>query len=190
MKFKVFERVRATEALKTAEDAEKEASELLKSVEKAAYEAGKKSAEREVHRLESEAENFYTSYVADMKLARVDTPQEKEVTKAVQAYVDAEEKVEATVESYNSLAISLANEVKMYAEKAKKLADQAAQEQGSGSSNLAAKHMLEAQKLMHMAKEKKLRALKVRGLAERLDNQVLPSYKQAVGMAKAHAMQF
>ena len=182
--------LRATEALKTAEYAEKQASELLKSVEKAAYEAGKKSALREVHRLESEAENFYTSYVADMKLARVDMPQEKDVTRAVQVYVDAEEKVAATVESYNSLAISLANEVKMYAEKAKKIAAQAAQEQGSGSSNLAAKHMLEAQKLMHMAQEKKLRALKVRALAERLDGQVLPSYKQAVEMAKAHAMQF
>eukprot|EP00434_Breviolum_minutum_P025597 symbB.v1.2.022615.t1/scaffold1976.1/size93997/2 len=113
--------------------------------------------------------------------------QVEKVKQAQQPYKDAEQKVEGTVESYNSLAISLANEVIMYTDKAKKLADTAVQEQASGSAVLAAKHMLEATKLMHMAKEKKVRALKIRELAERLNSQILPSYKQAVDVAALHA---
>mmetsp|Transcript_25855 Transcript_25855/g.56665 ORF Transcript_25855/g.56665 Transcript_25855/m.56665 type:complete len:275 (+) Transcript_25855:32-856(+) len=182
---------RAEAGLKEAEAAQKQAEDLLKTVEETSYAAASKSARKELKRLETDAENHYKSYLSDMKLSRVPpvdhAAQVEELKKAEKPYVDAEQKVEATVESYNSLAISLANEVIMYTDKAKKLADTAVQEQATGSAVLAAKHMLEATKLMHMAKEKKVRALKVRALAERLNSQVLPSYKQAVDIAGLHA---
>ncbi|CAK9084868.1 Ankyrin-3, partial [Durusdinium trenchii] len=180
---------RAKKALKTAEDAQKKAEELLKTVEDQSYQAASKSARREVERLETDATGYYQSYLSDLKLARVqeDIPQVEAIKKSKQPYTDAEEQVDATVESYNSLAISLANEVVMYADKAKKLADTAAQDQATGSAVLAAKHMLQAHKLMHMAKEKKVRALKVRALAERLNSNVLPAYRQAVKVAGVHA---
>lgn len=183
---------RAEAALKEAEAAQKQAEELLKTVEETSYAAASKSARKELKRLETDAENHYKSYLSDMKLSRVPpvdhAAQVEELKKAEKPYVDAEQKVEATVESYNSLAISLANEeVIMYTDKAKKLADTAVQGQATGSAVLAAKHMLEATKLMHMAKEKKVRVLKVRALAERLNSQVLPSYKQAVDIAGLHA---
>ncbi|CAJ1389444.1 unnamed protein product [Effrenium voratum] len=181
----------AEKALKRAEDAQKQAEELLKSVEEKAYSAAKTSARRELERLEGEAGGFYQSYLANMKLARVpeldSAAQAEAVKEAKKPYLDAEQQVEATVESYNSLAISLANEVVMYTDKAKKLAGMAVQEQETSSPVLAAKHMLEAHKLMHIAKEKKARALRVKELAERLASETLPSYQQAVETAATHA---
>ncbi|CAL1128577.1 unnamed protein product, partial [Cladocopium goreaui] len=105
---------RAEAGLKEAEAAQKQAEDLLKTVEETSYAAASKSARKELKRLETDAENHYKSYLSDMKLSRVPpvdhAAQVEELKKAEKPYVDAEQKVEATVESYNSLAISLANE--------------------------------------------------------------------------------
>jgi len=177
-------------SLKEAQDAEKSAEELMKTVEEQAYEAAKPVAEKEVKRLQAEADGFYAAYLADLQLSRVPTldktAQAAAVTAAQKPYADAENQVAATVESYSGLAQTLASEVSMYQGKAKELANMAVGEQASGSGTLAAKHMMEAHKMLIVAKEKKARALKVQGLAEKINN-VLPSYRQATEMAGDHA---
>mmetsp|Transcript_27783 Transcript_27783/g.50198 ORF Transcript_27783/g.50198 Transcript_27783/m.50198 type:complete len:239 (+) Transcript_27783:228-944(+) len=177
-------------SLKEAQDAEKAAEELMKKVEEQAYEAAKPAAEKEVKRLQAEAGGYYAAYLADLQLSQVPaldkTAQATAVSAAQKPYVDAENKVAATVETYSGLAQTLAAEVSMYQGKAKELANMAVGEQASGSGTLAAQHMMEAHKMLIVAKEKKARALKVQGLAEKINN-VLPNYKQATEMAGDHA---
>eukprot|EP00913_Durusdinium_trenchii_P004130 g3826.t1 len=171
---------RAKKALKTAEDAQKKAEEPILKIccfkvckDHRTYEAYEfKEApslfrvlrRREVERLETDATGYYQSYLSDLKLARVqeDIPQVEAIKKSKQPYTDAEEQVDATVESYNSCILrSFRSETRLSCKK--------------------------AHKLMHMAKEKKVRALKVRALAERLNSNVLPAYRQAVKVAGVHA---
>ncbi|CAE7259631.1 ANK3 [Symbiodinium natans] len=159
-------------------------AEDLKKALQAAYEAGKAAA-----KAQAEAEGFSQTYdLAQAKIPEPDrTAQAQAIKAASKPYVEAENQVEATVESYNSLAVTLANEVVMYVDKAKKLADMAVKEQASGSPVLASQHLLEAHKLMHQAKEKKARALRIRSLAEKINSEALPSYRQATQMAEQSA---
>eukprot|EP00439_Symbiodinium_sp_Y106_P057612 s633_g8.t1 len=159
-------------------------AEDMKKALQAAYEAGKAAA-----KAQAEAAGFSQAYdLEQAKIPELDrTAQAQAIKAASKPYVDAENQVEATVESYNSLAVTLANEVVMYVDKAKKLADMAVKEQAAGSPVLASKHLIEAHKLMHEAQEKKARALRIRSLAEKINSEALPSYRQATQLAEHSA---
>eukprot|EP00930_Biecheleria_cincta_P076219 TRINITY_DN63430_c0_g1_i1.p1 TRINITY_DN63430_c0_g1~~TRINITY_DN63430_c0_g1_i1.p1 ORF type:complete len:296 (-),score=95.35 TRINITY_DN63430_c0_g1_i1:33-920(-) len=177
-----------------AQKAEEQAKALTENVEDQAYEAAKVVAKREVERLKAEAEGHYQAYLADLQLAAVPTvdktAQAEAVGKAKKPYLAAAQKVEAQIEYYNSLAITVANEAIMYTDKSKKLANMAVNEQALGSATTAAQHMMEAHKLLRVAQEKKARATKIREMVEGMNNNILPSYKQAVEIAGVRALAF
>jgi len=184
----------AEKSWEEAQKAEEEAKALTEGVEDQAYDAAKVVANREVERLKEESETHYQAYLADLKLAQVPmvdkTAQAEAVGEAKKPYLAAAQKVEAQIEYYNSLAITVANEAIMYTDKSKKLANMAVNEQALGSATTAARHMMEAHKLVRVAQEKKARATKIKELVERMNNNVLPSYKQAVEIAGVRALAF
>eukprot|EP00933_Yihiella_yeosuensis_P036141 TRINITY_DN2984_c0_g1_i1.p1 TRINITY_DN2984_c0_g1~~TRINITY_DN2984_c0_g1_i1.p1 ORF type:complete len:332 (-),score=127.44 TRINITY_DN2984_c0_g1_i1:161-1156(-) len=181
---------KATKALEDAKAAEAAAQALVNQVEDKAYNAARATAEGEVKRLMGEGNVYYGVILAELQLAAVPAANTAGAAiaakKAMQPYLDAQHKVGAFIDAYNSLAINLANEVVDYTSRSKVLADQAVQEQSIGSSALAANHMIEAHKLLWIAKEKRARALKIRSLAERL-NTIEPEYQQAALAAGKHA---
>lgn len=180
----------AQKALTEAEQDEVAAQDLLEGVEEKSYEAAKVTAEKEVARVEEESQAYFKAVLEDLRAAvlppRDEAARNKAAAEAEAPYLEAKKKVEAFATTYNNLAQEIANEVIDDTSKAEELAKMAVQEQTLGSTERANKHMVEAHKLLYAAREKRERAKKVHGLAERINGYV-PQYQEAGNIAASNA---
>lgn len=179
----------AQEALQDALVYNAKSKELLPGVEEMAYAAGRQVAEREVRRLEGEAQEYFRALEADF--AAKAKPQLDEKTRKllaeVQPYDEAGVKLQALARQYNEQAIAAVMQARRLAARAKFLAKKAGYEQAGNQTKAAWEHMWQANQTVAAASKTGALGGKIRRFAESLNNAV-PMYKQAAQMALEHAI--